>query len=59
MLLGSELVKNICSLEFFPEQGMTLTKPTLKNGIIPRVNPSWFAVCPATIATKTQRICNR
>ena len=34
----------------FPELGMALKKTALKNGIILRVDPSWFAVSPPLIA---------
>ena len=54
LLLGVELVKNTRTLEPFPELGLALKKTALKNGIILRIDPSWFAVSPALISTETQ-----
>jgi adenosylmethionine-8-amino-7-oxononanoate aminotransferase len=54
VLLGVEFVKNTRTLEPFPELGMAMKKTAVKNGIILRIDPSWFAVCPALIATETQ-----
>ena len=54
ILLGVELVRDTQSLRPFPELGMALMKTALKNGIILRVDPSWFAVAPALIATEAQ-----
>ena len=54
VLLGVELVRNPYTLEPFPELGMAMKKTAVKNGIILRIDPSWFAVCPALIATETQ-----
>ena len=49
LLRGVELVKNTSSLEPFPELGRALKKTALQNGVILRVDPSWFAVVPALI----------
>ena len=54
ILLGVELVKDTGTLEPFPELGRALKKTALRNGIILRIDPSWFAVSPALIATDEQ-----
>ena len=54
ILLGVELVKDLRTLDPFPELGTALKKTALKNGIILRVDPSWFAISPALIATDAQ-----
>ena len=54
ILLGVELVKDTHTPEPFPELGMQLKKTVLKSGIILRINPCWFAVSPALIATEAQ-----
>ena len=51
VLLGVELVKDTRTLAPFPELGMALKKATLRNGLILRVDPSWFAVSPALVAS--------
>jgi len=51
ILLGVELVKDTRTLAPFPELGMALKKATLRNGLILRVDPSWFAVSPALVAS--------
>jgi adenosylmethionine-8-amino-7-oxononanoate aminotransferase len=50
ILLGVELVKNTKTNEPFDELGKALKKTALKNGLIMRIDPSWFAVAPALIA---------
>ena len=50
ILRGVELVKDTRTMQPFPELGMALKKTALKNGIILRVDPSWFAVSPPLIA---------
>ena len=37
----------------FPELGLALKKTALRNGIILRVDPTWFAVAPALIAEES------
>jgi adenosylmethionine-8-amino-7-oxononanoate aminotransferase len=37
----------------YPELGTALKKTALKNGLILRVDPSWFAVAPALIAEES------
>ena len=54
LLRGVELVKDTSSLEPFPELGRALKKTALHNGVILRVDPSWFAVVPALIIDKSQ-----
>lgn len=50
---GVELVQDTDSLMPFPELGRALKGTSLKNGLIMRIDPTWFAVCPALIATET------
>ena len=50
ILLGVELVKDTGTNEPFPELGRALKKTTIKNGLIMRIDPGWFAVAPALIA---------
>jgi len=53
VLLGVELVRDAGTLEPFPEGkklGNALKKTALKNGIILRIDPDWFAVSPPLIA---------
>ncbi len=51
LLRGVELVKDPQTLEPFPELGKALKRTALENGLILRVDPNWFAVAPALIAT--------
>ena len=51
LLRGVELVKDPKTLEPFPELGKALKRTALDNGLILRVDPNWFAVAPALIAT--------
>lgn len=53
MIRGVELVKDTKSMEPFNDLGNALKKTSLKNGIILRINPDWFAVAPALIADKS------
>jgi len=50
VLLGVELVRDSATNEPYPELGRALKKTALQNGLIMRVDPGWFAVCPALIA---------
>ena len=50
ILLGVELVQDTRSMAPFPELGKTLKRTALENGLIMRIDPSWFAVAPALIA---------
>ena len=54
LLRGVELVKDTTSMEPFPELGKALKRTALKNGVILRVDPNWFAVVPALIIQKDQ-----
>jgi adenosylmethionine-8-amino-7-oxononanoate aminotransferase len=53
ILLGVELVKDEKSNEPFPELGKALKQTAISNGLIMRIDPTWFAVAPALIAQKT------
>jgi adenosylmethionine-8-amino-7-oxononanoate aminotransferase len=53
VLRGVELVKDDKTNIQFPESaklGNALKKTAVKNGLIMRINPDWFAVCPSLIA---------
>jgi adenosylmethionine-8-amino-7-oxononanoate aminotransferase len=50
VLLGVELMKDTGSMEAFPELGKELKRTALEQGLILRVDPSWFAVAPPLIA---------
>ena len=53
ILLGVELVRDTTTLEPFPELGAALKRTALENGIILRIDPSWFAVAPPLIAQES------
>ena len=53
VLRGVELVKDTTNTEPFPELGQALKQTALKNGLIMRVDPNWFAVAPALIAEES------
>ena len=50
---GVELVQDTRKMEPHPELGAALKRTTLKNGLILRIDPSWFAVGPALIVQKS------
>ena len=50
LLRGVELCRDTASMAPFPELGNALKKTALQNGLIMRVDPTWFAVSPALIA---------
>ena len=50
---GVELVQDTLKMEPHPELGAALKRTTLKNGLILRIDPSWFAVGPALIVQKS------
>jgi adenosylmethionine-8-amino-7-oxononanoate aminotransferase len=50
LLRGLELVKDTRTNVPFTELGHALKKTALRNGLIMRINPDWFAVAPALIA---------
>lgn len=52
ILRGVELVKDTRSMQPFPELGEALKRIAVQNGLILRVDPSWFAVSPALVATE-------
>jgi len=53
VLRGVELVKDTRSMQPFPELGKALKRTALDNGLILRVDPTWFAVCPPIIASES------
>jgi adenosylmethionine-8-amino-7-oxononanoate aminotransferase len=53
ILRGVELVKDTRTMEPFPELGSMLKRTALKNGLIMRIDPTWFAVSPALIAEES------
>ncbi len=53
ILRGVELVKDTKTMQPFPELGAALKQTSLENGLILRVDPSWFAVAPALIVQKS------
>ncbi|MCC6454017.1 MAG: aspartate aminotransferase family protein [Caldilineaceae bacterium] len=53
MLRGVELVRDTQNLQPFPELGRALKRTALDNGLIMRVDPTWFAVAPALIAERS------
>ena len=54
LIRGVELVKDTASMEPFPELGMALKKTALENGLILRVDPTWFAVVPALVIAQEE-----
>ncbi len=55
VLRGVELVRDARTNEPFPEKGklgVALKKTAVRNGLIMRIDPDWFAVCPPLIAEK-------
>ncbi len=52
ILRGVELVKDTQTMEPFPELGKTLKRIAVANGLILRVDPSWFAVSPPLVSTE-------
>ena len=52
VLRGVELVKDVHSMQPFPELGEALKTCALKNGLIMRIDATWFAVAPPLIAKK-------
>jgi len=52
MLRGVELMQDNGTPQPFPALGHALKQTALKNGLIMRIDPSWFAVAPALIADK-------
>lgn len=54
VLRGVELVTDTRSMRPFPELGKAMKRAAIDNGIIMRVDPTWFAVCPPLIADEPQ-----
>lgn len=52
LILGVELVRDIQSMNPFPELGIVLKQTALENGLILRVDPTWFALAPALVITE-------
>ncbi|MEI7436346.1 MAG: aminotransferase class III-fold pyridoxal phosphate-dependent enzyme, partial [bacterium] len=55
LLLGVELVQDVKTMQPFPagrKLGDALKRAALRNRLILRVNPDWFAVAPALIAKR-------
>ena len=50
LIRGVELVRDTTSNLPFPELGRMLKRTALENGLVMRIDPSWFAVAPALIA---------
>ncbi len=61
MLRGVELVRDPGTREPFPDLGRALKETSLENGLIMRIDPCWFAVAPALIATEAEidELCER
>ena len=53
ILRGVEFVKDTKTMEPFPELGKVLKQTAIKNGLIMRIDPNWFAVCPPLIAEES------
>lgn len=57
VLLGVEIVEDSVTNKPFPEDnnfGDALKKTSIKNGVILRINPDWFAIAPPLISTDAQ-----
>jgi adenosylmethionine-8-amino-7-oxononanoate aminotransferase len=54
ILRGVELMKDTTAMQPFPELGTAFRRVALENGLILRVDPSWFAVSPALVATEEE-----
>jgi adenosylmethionine-8-amino-7-oxononanoate aminotransferase len=52
LLRGVELVRDTQSMQPFPELGTALKKTALEQGLLMRVDPNWFALCPALTVTR-------
>lgn len=53
VLLGVELARDNVRNEPFPELGKALKRTALANGLIMRIDPTWFAVAPPLIANES------
>jgi adenosylmethionine-8-amino-7-oxononanoate aminotransferase len=54
ILRGVELVKSTQTMEPYPDLGDALKRTALDNGLIMRIDPTWFAVAPALVASKSE-----
>jgi len=54
ILRGVELVRDTRTLQPFPELGMALKRTAMDHGLIMRVDPTWFAVSPALVASHAE-----
>jgi adenosylmethionine-8-amino-7-oxononanoate aminotransferase len=54
ILRGVELVKDTETMEPYPQLGNALKQIAIDNGLIMRIDPSWFAVAPAINATRAE-----
>ena len=52
LLQGVELVRDTTSMAPFPELGQALKRTSLQNGLLIRIDPTWFAVSPALIVQR-------
>ena len=41
-------------MEPYPELGRALKKTALENGLIMRIDPNWFALAPALVASREE-----
>ena len=53
VLRGVELVRDTETLAPFPELGRALAERAIANGLIMRIDPTWFSVCPPLIAEES------
>lgn len=53
LLRGVELVKDTRTMEPYPELGIALKRTALENGLIMRIDPTWFAVSPALLVEES------
>lgn len=57
VLIGVEFVKDVSTMEPFPANcklGSALKKTAVDNGLIMRIDPDWFAVCPPLTADESE-----
>ena len=60
VLRGVELVRDTTTNKPFPKLGAALKRTALANGLIMRIDPTWFAVAPALISEEADidEMCN-
>ena len=54
LIRGVELVRDTNGMQPFAELGTALKKTALENGLIIRVDPTWFAVVPALVISREE-----